>query len=269
MSGPAAPRGPRCRTSADGQPPGAPGRLTLLPRPQAPRLTRRRSQRKDTRSFSLKSTFKRNKTRVLPRNVPSFIGNKNKEKEKHSHDCSKRAEPGGGGCEGDGPQLGVPAAPAPPWSPSPQPCSGTCGDEAVRTGRRHPELPGAESCVPRSVTGRAGGAGDAAATRCPEPPSETKQPVPGLAATSVCPLLLGTRPRPGPLRRASERDVPVSGASRDDPLRANGSTGGLWGGRPGPADCPSASLPLRLSRAPKPKVKAGGGVRGQPLPWRG
>lgn len=38
VSGPAAPRGPRCRTSADGQPPGAPGRLTLLPRPQAPRL---------------------------------------------------------------------------------------------------------------------------------------------------------------------------------------------------------------------------------------
>lgn len=102
VSGPAAPRGPRCRTSADGQPPGAPGRLTLLPRPQAPRLTRRRSQRKDTRSFSLKSTFKRNKTRVLPRNVPSFVGNKNKEKEKHSHDCSKRAEPGAGvgGCEG-------------------------------------------------------------------------------------------------------------------------------------------------------------------------
>lgn len=60
-------------------------------------LTRRRSQRKDTRSFSLKSTFKRNKTRVLPRNVPSFVGNKNKEKEKYSHDCSKRAEPGGGG----------------------------------------------------------------------------------------------------------------------------------------------------------------------------
>lgn len=98
----------------------------------------------------------------------------------------------------------------------------------------------------------------------PEPPSETKQPVPGLAATSVCPLLLGTRPRPGPLRRASERDVPVSGASRDDPLRANGSPGGLWGGRLGSADCPSASLPLRLSRAPKPKVKAGGGVRGNP-----
>lgn len=97
VSGPAAPRGPCCRTSADGQPPGAPGRLTLLPRPQAPRLTRRRSQRKDTRSFSLKSTFKRNKTRVLPRNVPSFVGNKNKEKEKHSHDCSKRAEPRGGG----------------------------------------------------------------------------------------------------------------------------------------------------------------------------
>lgn len=165
VSGPAAPRGPRCRTSADGQPPGAPGRLTLLPRPQAPRLTRCRSQRKDTRSFSLKSTFKRNKTRVLPRNVPSFVGNKNKEKEKHSHDCSKRAEPGGrGAARVTWPQLGVPAAPAPPWSPSPQLCSGTCGDEAVRTGRRHPELPGAESRVPRSVTGRAGGAGDAAAT---------------------------------------------------------------------------------------------------------
>lgn len=200
----------------------------------------------------------------------ALLGIKTKRKKNTAMIARSGLSPGGGGAARvTGPQLGVPAAPAPPWSPSPQPCSGTCGDEAVRTGRRHPELPGAESRVPRSMTGRAGGAGDAAATRHPEPPSETKQPVPGLAATSVCPLLLGTRPRPGPLRRASERDVPVSGASRDDPLKANGSTGGLWGGRLGPADCPSASLPLRLSRALKPKVKAGGGVRGQPLPWRG
>lgn len=104
---------PHVRGRAAARGPGPPDASPAASGPST--LTRRRSQRKDTRSFSLKSTFKRNKTRVLPRNVPSFVGNKNKEKEKHSHDCSKRAEPGGrGAARVTWPQLGVPAAPAPP-----------------------------------------------------------------------------------------------------------------------------------------------------------